>query len=461
MSFFPDQLECNPGAVADVTACTEAVLKPDFTAFTALALALATGLGAFCLTAVLGFLLRGRLTRPQRTAASPSASVASAVGRRGLQGEEAPFPEVSVLQQFLKQAQLHPEAEVARAVGVSSLSRQDLEAAARSLAQLLQSGNEGEDAIGEGGRQGSLVAIFLEPGPRQVVAILGIWLAGKAWTPLDRQSPFQRVAEMLQLVKPFGLVCDETAFLDASDDSLRVVCADPRDSRGVEWTVWTRAEKMTKSLKSEAVTELKLTADSVAQVIYTSGSTGVPKGVVYSHSRLAHSSHFFGEQCGVGAGTKCLQRTAMIWSVYRHEIYPVLCKGGTIIFHGQPPGAQGQPAGEPLRMAQVIESEAVNLFVTTPTVLELVLDASAGLPSAPLGSLRHVVCMGEALPRRLAQSFYDQVPGACLWNFYGSTETENATFEVPRTTQDVSSFPTQVFRLCLTPDLFRTSTSQT
>eukprot|EP00913_Durusdinium_trenchii_P018238 g17135.t1 len=99
MSFFPDQLECNPGAVADVTACTEAVLKPDFTAFTALALALATGLGAFCLTAVLGFLLRGRLTRPQRTAASPSASVASAVGRRGLQGEGAPFPEVSVLQQ--------------------------------------------------------------------------------------------------------------------------------------------------------------------------------------------------------------------------------------------------------------------------------------------------------------------------------------------------------------------------
>lgn len=92
MSLFPDQLECLPGAVADVTACTEAVLKPDFAAFRALGLALLSGLGAF--SVAFTALLATRLCRCHRPRGKVSAARQGAELRGGLQGEDTPFPEV-------------------------------------------------------------------------------------------------------------------------------------------------------------------------------------------------------------------------------------------------------------------------------------------------------------------------------------------------------------------------------
>ena len=53
-----------------------------------------------------------------------------------------------------------------------------------------------------------------------------------------------------------------------------------------------------------------------------------PAGVVFTHARLAHSTHFFAEQCGVGEGTRVLQKTSNVWSVFRHEVFPALCRKG-------------------------------------------------------------------------------------------------------------------------------------
>lgn len=91
MSLFPDQLECLPGAVADVTACTEAVLKPDFAAFRALGLALLSGLGTFSVAFVA--LLATRLCHRPRCKPSAESAALSADLCGGLQGEDMPFPE--------------------------------------------------------------------------------------------------------------------------------------------------------------------------------------------------------------------------------------------------------------------------------------------------------------------------------------------------------------------------------
>ena len=157
----------------------------------------------------------------------------------------------------------------------------------------------------------------------------------------------------------------------------------------------------------------------VAQVIYTSGSTGRPKGVIYSHERLAHSTHFFAEQCEINRTTRVLQKTPHIWAVFRHEVYPALCRGALVVYPDQ------EKMADPIHLAHVITSCKVSLLISTPTILELLLDTGE-----PMNSLKRAVCMGEPLSWALAARVTDR--RVTLMNFYGSTETENTVFTVPR-----------------------------
>ena len=168
--------------------------------------------------------------------------------------------------------------------------------------------------------------------------MLGVWLCQSAWTPLDRKSPKKRLQELVRQMHPSVILCDDTTpfkelevpFVPAQQLSFKV---------------------------SKKTISFEESLERVAQVIYTSGSTGTPKGVMYTHSRLAHSTHFFAEQCEVNSGCRVLQKTPNIWSVFRHEVYPALCRGGLII-HPEP-----HMASDPVHLAEVINSNSVSLLV--------------------------------------------------------------------------------------------------
>jgi len=185
-----------------------------------------------------------------------------------------------------------------------------------------------------------LVALYLQPGPRLIAAVLGVWLAQSAWTPLDRKSPKRRLQDLVKQMQPSAVICDDDA---------------PFKQLGIPLV---HAQKL--SFKgSKRIAQCEESLEGLAQVIYTSGSTGTPKGVMYTHSRLAHSTHFFAEQCGVSSSCRVLQKTPNIWSVFRHEVYPALCRGGLII-HPEP-----HRASDPIHLAEVITSNSVSLLVAS------------------------------------------------------------------------------------------------
>ncbi|CAK9046828.1 unnamed protein product [Durusdinium trenchii] len=245
----------------------------------------------------------------------------------------------------------------------------------------------------------------MHSGPRLVAAVLGVWFAKAAWTPLDRKSPHKRLEELVRQIQPSVVLCDDASPFQHLDVPL------------VDAVTMSFNGSMDRNESN--LDHLEEPLDQVAQVIYTSGSTGVPKGVIYTHGRLAHSTHFFAEECGV-AGSRILQKTPNIWAVFRHEVYPALCRGGLIV-HPKP-----EDASDPRHLAEVISDASVSLLVATPTILELIVDSGVSL-----SSLRQVVCMGEPLSWRLAGKILKQLPSVHLKNFYGSTETENTIYRVP------------------------------
>ena len=314
------------------------------------------------------------------------------------QSAAEPYPELPVLAQFLQRAAEHPEGCAMR-TPTGEVRFDELRGCAAGCARLLR------PLLSE---EMSVVALYLHSGPKLVAAILGTWLAKGSWVPLDRKAPEKRLRELVGQMEPAALICDDDRpFTHLSTPLLHA-----------RQLIWDSDCTMPEVSFQESM-------DRVAQVIYTSGSTGAPKGVIFTHARLAHSTHFFAEQCGIDQTTRVLQKTSNIWSVFRHEVYPALCRAGTIVF-GLP-----KKSGDPMHLAEVIDASSVTLLVATPSVLQLLLDAGE------LSTLQQVVCMGEPLSWHLADQVLEKLPAVKLMNFYGSTETENTTFSVGRTGMDI------------------------
>lgn len=127
-----------------------------------------------------------------------------------------------------------------------------------------------------------IIPVFLPQSPELYVVILAILKAGKAFCPLNLDTPSKRLNFILDdisadLIITFSSHCERIR----TATSIQVVCVDRELSD--------RGDRLTVDLPQPNTNDL-------AYVLYTSGSTGMPKAVSVSHravtqSLLAHDSH--------------------------------------------------------------------------------------------------------------------------------------------------------------------------
>jgi len=121
--------------------------------------------------------------------------------------------------------------------------------------------------VSNGVKAGDYVSITMPRGYRQIIALLGIQLAGAAYVPVANTQPVERRKKIYDQI---GIS------LSLSDKETIKACALKED--GVKVT------DLDELLKNEPIEKLVAVAyDSSAYVIMTSGSTGVPKGVEIAH----------------------------------------------------------------------------------------------------------------------------------------------------------------------------------
>jgi len=179
-------------------------------------------------------------------------------------------------------------------------------------------------------------------------------------------------------------------------------------------------------------------ATDMALLIYTSGTTGAPKGIVYDHRHLSHGVHFFGRQCGMDHTSVAMLKSPYFWAVIEWEMFPALTCGGSLVV--APPAGHKSPEW----MVSAIKEHGVTVLMVTPQVLDLMLDVHEARRGArALGSLKHIVTVGEPLPSALANRTV-RLGGlaADLHNFYGASESSCTVYTVPRPAGvDLSLFP--------------------
>ncbi|MBZ5763876.1 AMP-binding protein, partial [Rhizobium sp. VS19-DR104.2] len=149
-----------------------------------------------------------------------------------------------------------------------------------------------------------------------------------------------------------------------------------------------------------------------AYIIYTSGSTGRPKGVAVGHAAISNRLDWMQYEYKLISDDCVLQKTPSNFDVSVWEFFWPLISGASL--------ALAKPGGhrDPTYIAELIFRKKITTVHFIPSMLAVFL----GNRKAELcGSLRRVICSGEALPERLERDYYLQL-NAPLHNLYGPTE---------------------------------------
>lgn len=252
------------------------------------------------------------------------------------------------------------------------------------------------------------VALCLERGIDMVVALLAVLKAGGAYVPLDPAYPADRLQYMLADSAPVAVLTQRSllARLRELDGTTAVpmLVLDDRD------TVSLLAQQPERNPDPAA---LGLTCAHLAYVIYTSGSTGRPKGVMNQHDGVLNLLRWNHGQYALDADEHVLQKTPFSFDVSVWEFFVTLTSGARLVL-ARPGGHQ-----DPRYLGAIVGAERITLLHFVPSMLQIFLD-HADLRQC--GSLRRVLCIGEALPPALQERFQRLLPHVELHNLYGPTE---------------------------------------
>lgn len=243
------------------------------------------------------------------------------------------------------------------------------------------------------------VGLYLERSVEMLVGIYAILKAGGAYMPLDPDYPSERIAFMLEESSPAVVLTQERFEAQLPATSPAAVCLD-RD-----WSDIAR--------QSAEPVALRAAPSDLAYVIYTSGSTGRPKGVMVEHGAICNREFWVMDEYGFHEDDVVIQKFPFGFDASVCELFtPLLCGARLVIAR---PGGHRDSA----YLAEQIAHHGVTTIQIVPSMLELLLDDAS---IAQCGSLRRVLCGGEALTHALHKRLKSRLPDCRLDNMYGPTE---------------------------------------
>jgi amino acid adenylation domain-containing protein len=268
-----------------------------------------------------------------------------------------------------------------------------------TYAELYQRSNAlAHDLRARGARPETLVAVVMERGWEQVVAVMAILQAGAAYLPISPDVPPERL----------HYLCEN------GDVALAVT--QPRVDARLAWP--------------EAVERLHVRADGplaaapplpvqrptdLAYVIYTSGSTGAPKGVMIEHAAAANTIVDINRRFGVGPTDRVLAISSLSFDLSVYDIFGILAAGGAVVI------PDDDKLRDPAHWQALVEAHRVTIWNSVPALAGLLVDEAKESGRA-LASLRLALLSGDWIPVHLPGGLKALAPGADVVSLGGATE---------------------------------------
>ena len=235
----------------------------------------------------------------------------------------------------------------------------------------------------------------------QLIFMLAILKAGKAYLPIDFGYPKSRIEN---IIKNSNL----TFCLSTKED----------EANAIEMGL-----RLLKDDNNQIPTDCKqdLMAQNAAYILYTSGSTGEPKGVCMGQEAIVNLINWQNKNSKSKNGTRTLQFAPLTFDVSFQEIMATLSTGGTLVL-----------IDDALRLDMVallsfIKEQQINRLFLPFVALQAIAEAALSTGVFP-DSLNEIMTAGEQLKiTPQVSAFFTKLKDCNLYNQYGPTECHVVT----------------------------------
>jgi amino acid adenylation domain-containing protein len=258
-----------------------------------------------------------------------------------------------------------------------------------------------------GARPGTIVACCVQRSLDLPPAMLGILQASSIYLPLDPAYPAARLSYMLE---------------DSGAKILLTAGPLPEGLRlppSVEVVDLLQAEDSVSPL-IDCDSQPSSDKDA-AYIIYTSGSTGKPKGIIAGYKQILSRFEWMWRTYPFAEDEICCQKTALSFIDSIWELMGPLLRGVPSVIFGN------DVVRDPDLMLKELARYRVTRIWLVPSMLEALLDTYPDLRER-LPHLNFWVSTGEPLSARLVQKFRRTLPGARIYNLYGTSEAWDSTW---------------------------------
>ncbi len=260
-----------------------------------------------------------------------------------------------------------------------------------------------------------LVAVVMEKGWEQVVAVLGVLMSGAAYLPIDPELPTQRQWHLLKQGE-VKLVLTLVKLKDNLEwpSNIQLLCLDNEELAVVD----------------NSPLESVQSPEDLAYVIYTSGSTGLPKGVTIDHRGAVNTILDINQRFDVSPQDRVLALSALSFDLSVYDIFGTLAAGATIVV----PEVEGTK--DPARWAELMEQHQVTVWNSVPAFMQMLVEYMVSYPEKIPPSLRLALLSGDWLPVNLPDQMKALWPTIQVVSLGGATEASIWSILYPIETVD-------------------------
>ncbi|MBT0774018.1 amino acid adenylation domain-containing protein [Kineosporia sp. J2-2] len=313
---------------------------------------------------------------------------AQAARRTEANDTRSPLPEGLLHDAFLAQAARTPDAVALDGPG-GTLTYAQLLGRARAVAAAL-----------EGVAGGAPVAVYLDKSPEQIVAVLGVLLAGAAYLPVEISQPAARRA----------VVLDSAGVRTVVTSPALAGHADPSGAGARRIVVV--GESVAEASDSEQAAD----PDDLAYVIYTSGSTGVPKGVMISHRAALNTLDDVADRISLGPDDAVLGLAGLGFDLSVFDVFAALGRGATLVL------PDPQRRGDPSHWAELAVTYGISVWNSVPGQMQMLVDYLRSAPDQVPSGLRVALLSGDWIPVTLPDAARALMPRLLMISMGGATE---------------------------------------